>query len=267
MKIEVLSRVPASPRKTPLLFVHGSWHGAWCWDVHFLDYFAERGFAAHALSLRGHGGSAGRERLRWTRMRDYVDDVAQVAASLTAPPVVIGHSMGGFIVQKYLENHAPPAAVLLASVPPQGAFNTALKLGGRHPALFLKANLTMTMYPMVSTPALAREAFFSADLPEAALNAYWAKLQDESFTGFLDMLMLDLPKPVKTPPPVLVLGAERDSIFGPDAVNATARRFGVNAEWLPGIAHDAMLDTGWRSAADAILAWLNRTLPPDPTPQ
>ena len=104
-------------------------------------------------------------------------------------------------------------------------------------------------------------------LPEAALNAYWAKLQDESFTGFLDMLMLDLPKPVKTPPPVLVLGAERDSIFGPDAVNATARRFGVNAEWLPGIAHDAMLDTGWRSAADAILAWLNRTLPPDPTPQ
>ncbi|WP_181447434.1 hypothetical protein [Mycolicibacterium vulneris] len=21
----------------PLLFVHGAWHGAWCWDEHLLD--------------------------------------------------------------------------------------------------------------------------------------------------------------------------------------------------------------------------------------
>jgi len=260
VKLELLSKVPASPRKTPLLLVHGAWHGAWCWDVHYLDYFAERGFAAHAVSLRGHGGSEGRERLRWTRMRDYVADVAQAAAGLPASPVVIGHSMGGFIVQKYLERHAAPAAVLLASVPPQGAFDTALKLGARHPALFMKGNLTMSLYPLVSTPALAREAFFSADLPEADLSAYWARLQDESFMGFLDMLMLDLPKPLKTPPPMLVLGAERDTIFGRAPVEATARRYGVTAEWLPGVAHDAMLDVGWKSGAERMANWLEKTV-------
>ncbi len=41
----------------PLLFIHGAWHGAWCWDEHFLDFFANNGFHAVALSLRGHGNS------------------------------------------------------------------------------------------------------------------------------------------------------------------------------------------------------------------
>jgi pimeloyl-ACP methyl ester carboxylesterase len=32
----------------PLLFVHGARHGAWCWDEHFLDFFADRGYACYA---------------------------------------------------------------------------------------------------------------------------------------------------------------------------------------------------------------------------
>jgi pimeloyl-ACP methyl ester carboxylesterase len=47
----------------PLLFVHGGWHAAWCWDEHFLDFFAERGFHAVAVSLRGHGRSPTSQRL------------------------------------------------------------------------------------------------------------------------------------------------------------------------------------------------------------
>jgi hypothetical protein len=47
MNLEVLSRRPAESRHpTPLLFIHGMLHGAWCWDAHFLDYFAGQGYAA-----------------------------------------------------------------------------------------------------------------------------------------------------------------------------------------------------------------------------
>ena len=60
-------------------------HGAWCRAEHFLDFFANRGFDANALSLRRNGGSGGRERLRWTSIADYVDDVERVAASLALP--------------------------------------------------------------------------------------------------------------------------------------------------------------------------------------
>jgi pimeloyl-ACP methyl ester carboxylesterase len=41
----------------PLLFVHGAGLSAWCWDEHFLDFFADNGYRAVAPSLRGHGGS------------------------------------------------------------------------------------------------------------------------------------------------------------------------------------------------------------------
>jgi pimeloyl-ACP methyl ester carboxylesterase len=51
--------------------------------------------------LRGHGASEGRDRIRWHSIADYVSDVAQVAGQLSRSPVVIGHSMGGFTVQKY----------------------------------------------------------------------------------------------------------------------------------------------------------------------
>jgi pimeloyl-ACP methyl ester carboxylesterase len=258
--LEVISKVPAGAHKTPLLFIHGAWHGAWCWDEHYLDFFADHGFAAHAVSLRGHGASAGRDRLRWTRIREYVADVAQAAASLPASPALIGHSMGGFVAQKYLEQHKAPAAVLLAAVPPGGVSRTSLRLAARHPVRFLWSNLGFSMYPMVATPKLAREAFFSEDLPEAEVRAYWSHLQDESWAAFMDMLFRDLPRPVKAAPPMLVLGAEDDVIFYRDQVEATARRYGTRAEWLPGVAHDAMVDTRWRLGAEKMLAWFRATL-------
>jgi pimeloyl-ACP methyl ester carboxylesterase len=105
----------------PLLFVHGGEHAAWCWDENFLDYFAARGYRAVALSLRGHGASPNSAPPRSCSIADYVSDVGAVAYQLPHNPVVIGHSLGGFVVQKYLESHATPAAVLIASAPPQGA--------------------------------------------------------------------------------------------------------------------------------------------------
>src|SRR6476660_7768020 len=134
MKLEIISRHPLkSGHPTPLLFIHGMMHGAWCWDIHFLDYFARHGFAAHAVNLRGHGNSEGRARLRWTRLADYVDDVADVARQLPGRPIVIGHSMGGFVIQKYLEDYAAPGAVLLSPPPPAGLLGTVLRMARRRP--------------------------------------------------------------------------------------------------------------------------------------
>jgi len=145
MDLELISRSPASPaRPTPLLFIHGAWHGAWCWEEHFLDWFAEHGYAAYALSLRAHGKSEGRQGLRWARVAGYVEDVAQVAAQLPSPPVVIGHSMGGFVVLKYLEKHTALAGVLLASVPHYGALPALLRIGRQHPIQAMKIFLMLS---------------------------------------------------------------------------------------------------------------------------
>src|SRR5438105_3578099 len=100
-------------RRAPILFVHGAWHGAWCWEDHFVPYFANRGWQVTALNLRAHGGPRERRGLRWKRIADYVEDLAAAAAALPEPPVVIGHSTGGLVGQKYLESH--PARATAAS--------------------------------------------------------------------------------------------------------------------------------------------------------
>ena len=77
--LEVLCRMPAGEaRPTPLLFVHGAYTAAWCWDENFLPWFAEQGYAAYAVSLSGHGASRGRPYLDSFSIADYVADVAEV---------------------------------------------------------------------------------------------------------------------------------------------------------------------------------------------
>jgi pimeloyl-ACP methyl ester carboxylesterase len=168
MKLEIISRYPADERRpTPLLFIHGTLCIASCWEVHFLDYFAQHGFASHAVNLRGHGKSEGREKLRWTRIADFVEDVTNVVRQLPSPPILIGHSMGGFIIQKYLEDHDAPAAVLLSSPSPAGLLPTAIRSARRQPWAFAKVNLTLSLRPLIATPQLGEA--FSPDLPEEQL--------------------------------------------------------------------------------------------------
>lgn len=257
MKLEIISKYPAgNARPTPLLFIHGMMLGAWCWEVHFLNYFAQNGFAAHAINLRGHGNSEGRQNLRWTRISDFVIDLANAVEQITPSPILIGHSMGGFVIQKYLENHDAPGAVLLSSPPPAGLLETALRIALLHPLVFAKVNLTMNLQPVIATPQLAREAFFSADLPDEELTIYWKKMQNESYRAFLDMVGLNLPHPSRVKTPLLVLGVERDKMLNPRQIMATARAFNTQAEIIPGVAHNSMLEQNWRRVAERILRWL-----------
>ena len=258
MKLEIISKYPVeNQHPTPLLLIHGTLHTAACWDAHFLDYFAQHGYAAHALNLRGHGNSEGREKLRWTRIADFVEDVENAVRQLPSPPILIGHSMGGFIIQKYLEDHDAPAAVLLSSASPGGLLPTAIRTARREPWVFAKVNLTLSLLPFIATPQLVGDAFFSKDLPHEQLVEYWKQTQDDSFRAFLDMVALDLPKPEKVKTPMLVLGAARDNMIGPLEIEATARAYNTQAEIIPDVAHNSMLEQNWQAVAERILAWVN----------
>jgi|SRR4051812_3847181 pimeloyl-ACP methyl ester carboxylesterase len=239
----------------PLLFVHGAWHAAWCWDEHFLTFFADKGYRALAVSLRGHGGSPTPRRLRDCSFADYVEDVNSVADSLPRGPVVIGHSMGGVIVQKYLESHNAPAGVLMASMPPQGFLRSGLRWIKRHPLHFARMSITGKSLPYVSTPQLARERFFSAHTPESLVLSYATRLQEESARSGVDGL-LTLPRPKRVSTTLLVLGALDDGAVTPQEVHATARAYRTEAEFFPNMGHNMMLEPGWAAVAERIHGWL-----------
>ena len=256
-KLEVISRLPSGPRHAPpILFVHGAWHGAWCWDEFFLDYFAAHGFEAHALSLRAHGRSDGRAALHRSRIRHYVEDVAAVAAGLSSAPILVGHSMGGFVVQKLLESRSFPAAFLLASIPPGGARSMYARLVRNRPLDVLKANATLSLWPIVSDPDRAQRLLFSAATSQDDAVRYHSLLQDESMLGFLDCLALDRVAVNKVRSPVHVIGAADDAIMSDTEVKATARAYGTEVLVFDNVAHDMMLDPNWKIVADGMIAKL-----------
>ncbi len=258
MRLEMITRQPQTDaRPTPLLFVHCMFHGAWYWEENFLPYFAEHGYTAHAVSLRGHAGSEGHERLRWTSVADYVADLEQVVNELPSKPVLVGHSMGGLFIQEYLQSHQTPAAVLLASVSPKGLLPATLRTLRLHPLSFVKANVTLSLYPVVGTPARYKDLFFSSDIPEEKLETYFARVQDESYRAYVEMILTGLrpPKPI-TGTPLLVLGGRNDFCIAPVEIEATARRHNTQAELFPNMAHNMMLESGWQAVADRILGWL-----------
>ena len=256
MRLEVISRSPKEQKHVvPILFVHGAWHAAWCWQDTFLEYFSEKGWEVHAPSLRGHGHSEGREKLRWWSIADYVSDVEQIANSLDREPIVVGHSLGGFVVQKYLETHSAVAAVLLASVPPSGTLRFNLRAIRRHPFIWLQMNALMSAYPFVAKPEYVREWFFSPGISDEQLVSYHSRVQNESYRALLDVLFLNLPNPSKVKAPVQVLGAENDALFSVEEIRATARAYGVEATIFPAMAHNMIVEPSWRDVADTIILW------------
>jgi alpha-beta hydrolase superfamily lysophospholipase len=195
-------------------------------------------------------------------VRHLVADVASVAAGFQEPLVLIGHSLGGFVVQKYLETHTAAGAVLLAPTPPTGALPVALRSMRHHPGPFLKANVQLRLAPLVATPELARAFFFSPSLPQDDVVRYQRQLQDDSYLTFLDMLGLDLVRRKRVPPtPMLVLGAENDAVFSQAEICRTGRGYGAQTDIIPGIAHDMMLDTRWEAVAERIAEWLDEQYP------
>jgi pimeloyl-ACP methyl ester carboxylesterase len=256
--LEVIDKGSCSDANpAPLLFVHGSWHGAWCWDAHFLDFFADKGYRALAVSLRGHGKSPTSKPLHTCSIADYVDDVASVADRLPTRPVVIGHSLGGDVVQKYLESHQAPAGVLLASFPPQGIAAVYSRFARRHPWLTAKSAVTGDTMAMVGNAAFVREYMFSPGTPESVITDCVKRVQQESWRALnVDATFRNLPRPEIVTAPVLVLGAECDGAFTADEVRATARAYRTEAEFFPNMGHDMMLEPGWAAVAERIHAWL-----------
>lgn len=260
-ELEILSR---TPRKrvcaAPLVFVHGAFAGAWCWEAHFLDFFAGRGYECHAVSLRGHGRSRGKRALQHYSVADYVDDVASVVAGFEQAPVLIGHSMGGFVIQHYLERGPAAAVVLLASVPPTGLLESSLRLMMQDPMLLTQLMMLHHLGPELVDKNIAQRALFSGDGP--AETVAW-RMQPESQRAIWELHAGPMPRRRRMPGdvPALVMGAGRDSLIAPESVERTARFFDVEAHLEPDMGHAMMLEPGWERVAGRIADFLDEVPP------
>ncbi len=249
------SKPKTATLKPPLLFVHGACLGAWCWREGFLDFFAAAGYHAIALNLRGHGGSSRDTPLRKLRIDDYVDDVTVVAEKLESP-IVIGHSMGGLIVQRFAAKHATSGVILMAPSPFSGMLSQAMRLLRKHPGRFFIASLLSDIHRIYPDNRRVRDIMFSPGTPEATVTHCRERLQKESWLASQEMNPpLKEPYPVSSP--MLLLGGEFDGTVLPDAVCETAVAYSAPCHIFKGLGHNLMLESSWRNVAVYIENWLS----------
>ncbi|MCO5610874.1 hypothetical protein L7F22_065116 [Adiantum nelumboides] len=54
LKMEVIEHLTDVKENRPtLVFLHGSYHAAWCWAIHWLPFFSSQGYDCFALSFLG----------------------------------------------------------------------------------------------------------------------------------------------------------------------------------------------------------------------
>lgn len=123
-----------------VIFVHGAWVGPRCWD-RMRSAFEKEGLRCDAPSwphddrpydaLRAAPDPA----LATIGLEEITDDYAAAIRACERPPLLVGHSFGGLIVQKLLERGLGSAGVAIDSAPPRGILPTPSAVRASLPVL------------------------------------------------------------------------------------------------------------------------------------
>jgi len=273
----------AADARPPLLFVHGSYHAAWCWAEKWMPYFSSRGFNTYAVSLRAQGNSDCISSEKDTpvvvagTLDSHAKDLGDLIAEFPKAPVVIGHSFGGLILQKYLscmkdESEGSSGLPRVAGtgfvccVPPSGNKDMVFRFIKKDLWASIKITYGFVFKSFQKSLDAARELFFSEDLPKEELERYQKQLAACSPVRLIDLSdvnkQVPLPLPPAHAPPAFVLGGEDDKVVDVQAVQELAEAYKVKPIILPKMAHDCMLDTRWEQAASELEKWLMDTVLP-----
>ena len=243
------------PSMPPLVFLHGIGGAARAWRSQ-LDFFRDR-YRTVAWDMPGYGGSAPLATVSIATLADALQDFLQQVGAMK--PTLVGHSIGGMIVQQLLAKHPGIAsAIVLAQTSPafgkpdadwQKAFIEA-RLGPLDRGETL-ASLAPSLVkelvgddPDISGMELARECM--ASVPEATYRATMlAMLGFDQRNALKDIVV-----------PTLLLSGSKDK-------NAPAPMMAKMATYIPsakyvvleGIGHLANLERPWafNAALDAFL--------------
>ena len=173
------------PPKT-IVFITGAFVGNNCWDE-WQHYYGQKGYQTIAPAWPHKNASP--EALRNShpnteiasmRLPALIDHYASIVKALPEKPILIGHSIGGLIVQLLLQEGLGALGVAIHSVPPQGIFTfklSFLKAGWGPLGFFTSAKRTFLMsfkqWQYAFTNGMScdeqKEAYYKFAIPESKL--------------------------------------------------------------------------------------------------
>lgn len=246
--------------KSGVVFVHGMWSQRSIWEP-WLPHFEARGYTCVAVSLPGHHPGVSDADLARVGFVDCLDAVAS-AASRFDRPVLIGHSMGGLIVQQLATRMSLRAAVLINSAAPRAIFPLrASTLPGlaRH---FLRWRLWHGVLRLSRREAdyllynglseREREHLYAQLVGESGLLSYQLGFGPLGFSRVHDV------DPQAITCPMLLLAGLRDRMVPPGVSRAMARLYGDKLSYreFADHAHWLLGEPGYRERISEVLGWL-----------
>ncbi|GAB5467915.1 MAG: alpha/beta hydrolase [Rhodospirillales bacterium] len=252
--------------KTALL-IHGAFGGPWTMAP-FAAPLTQRGWDCKLPTLRHHGRQPGdAEALVGLGIEDYCADLAELIGTLEAPPVLIGHSMGGVIAQKLAAQGLASAVVLLNSSVLHGilptnqaerSVGTTLMAAGAFWETSLGLDLpTLEELALNTLDSATRQAIFERLGPESGRALF------QLFFWMFDPERTTAVEPARVTCPVLVVSGAEDRGVSSAVARQIAARYGERASYreVPDACHYLMFDRAGPAVAAQAADWLEEVLP------
>jgi non-heme chloroperoxidase len=255
----------------PVVFVHGLWLHATSWQA-WAEKFAARGYDPLLPGWPNEPETVVEARANPDAVANIgIDEItahyAAIIAALPTQPVVIGHSFGGLIAQKLLDQGHARAAVAIDPAQIKGVYVLPLaQLRAGSPGLGNPANRKRAVS---LTQAQFRFGFGNA-LPEAESNELYdlwtipspaRPLFEAAFANFSRNSPAKIDTAKADRGPLLFLSGTADHTV-PDVVTRSAYKLYAKSaavtelKQFEGRGHSLALDHGWEEVADAALTWL-----------
>ena len=259
--------------KPPIMFVHGLWMHSSTWDP-WMAFFSEKGYEVSNPGWPGDSETvaASRENSRAIANRgvkEVAGSYAKVIGSLSTPPILIGHSFGGMLVQELLGRGIAAAAVAIDPAPIKGVWQLPLST--------IRASLPIIGNPFNLTKAVSlsydefRYAFANAVPEEEAKELYDratmpapARPLFQAATATLNPFSeTRINTTSRTRGPLLIISGEEDHIVPPVLVKAAFRKYQKSSattdfKSFTNRGHSLVIDHGWHEIAEYSLGWLNK---------
>jgi non-heme chloroperoxidase len=252
--------VPArSASDVKILFVHSSGHGSWMWK-HFLSFFAEKGYDAWAINLRGHHLSDPVEDWEKVGVSEYLADIEEGLKRIGGKVVLVGHSMSGLLILKYAESHQVAGLIVSQSgIPKDMMKKRGIILEGPAPGKGKRTVEAGAIMPLKDREWVKGLLFDKDNVAEETVDFVIKMMGKESARVGVEIMNMEL-NPEKISVPLFVLGFNTSKIgivLPVDLNKVLAEELQASAYTIiePG-GHDYMLEKNWETFARQFQEWM-----------
>lgn len=259
-----------SETRPAIVLIHGLWLTPRSWEG-WVSRYRQAGYEVIAPAWPGLEGEVEAIRrnpsvLLGLRLKTVVDHYDHIIRKLERPPILMGHSFGGLIVQLLIDRGLGTAAVAIDSA--QSAGVPVLPLSTVRATLSVLGNPFTFNKAVTLTPQQFNYAFTN-ELDSAESKKVYDRLQIPGaarilWDGALSLLNPNSQSKVNyaknNRAPLLFIAGGKDHLVPPSVNKANVRRYAKSSaitayREFPGRTHNTVGQAGWEQVADFALTW------------